>query len=68
MSQRKTEARRRRFWTTAKVTVASIAAAAAITGGLANQMASGKDPAIGKTATSKTHKSPSPSPVVTRAS
>ena len=33
--------------TTIKVTIASLAAAAALTGGLAAQMAAGRDPALG---------------------
>lgn len=67
---RKTEARRRRFWTTAKVTVASLAAAAALTGGLAAQMASGNDPSLAHkhTTTGKANQPTAPSPVVTRTS
>jgi hypothetical protein len=52
------------------VTVASLAAAAALTGGLAAQMASGNDPSLAHkhTTTGKANQPTAPSPVVTRTS
>lgn len=44
--------------TTIKVTVASLTAAAALTGGLAVQMASGHDPALGSAGTTSASRNP----------